>query len=112
MFGKKKEEKVKEPSRRDILAARIAGEVEQLQPGQMLAYRLPEFFWGGYAAFFMAELNPTYPQKGKKYVACIDQINDGKPAGKKSVAWQTDKPLEIGSWIAEREGEYGSVERI
>jgi hypothetical protein len=112
MFGKKKEPRVKEPTAREILAARIAGEIEQLQPGRILTYRLPKFYWGGYAAFFMAELNPLYPGKGKKYNACIDQIADEKPAGKKAVAWQTDKPLEIGNWISEREGEYGSVERF
>ena len=111
MFGKKKEPEVKEPSKRDILTAHIAGEIEQLAQGQTLVYKLPEFYWGGYAAFFMAEINPSYPQKGKKYCACIDQITDGKPAGKKTIAWQTDKPREIADWIAERDGGNGSVER-
>jgi hypothetical protein len=111
VFGKKKEPEAKQPTAREILAARISDEIEQLQPGQILTYKLPEFYWGGYAAFFMAELNPLHPKKGKKYNACIDQIANGKIAGKKSIAWQTDKPLEIGEWISQRDGEYGSVER-
>ena len=111
MFGKKKEPKVKEPSEKEILAARIANEVEQLTQGQSLIYKLPQDFWNGFAAFLIAEPNPTYPQKGKKYCMYTDKIEDGKPAGKRWIMGKTDKPKDIADWIVERHGYFGSVER-
>ncbi len=111
MFGKKKEVKVKETSHRDLLLDRIASEVEQLTQGQSLIYKLPEFYWSGFAAFLVAEPNPTYPQKGKKFTMHTDRIVDGKPAGNKGTIWQSDKPREIAQWMADRDAFRGSIER-
>lgn len=96
LFGKKKEntgtevKKEKQLSDRELMEkrykeekSRVIAEVEQLTPGQTLIYQLPEFYWSGFAAFVMAELNPEYPKKGKKYLFTVDRIEDGKPAGKK-----------------------------
>lgn len=105
MFGKKKEPKVKEPSQKEILMTRISDEVEQLASGQALIYRLPEFYWNGFAAFLMAELNPSYPEKGKKYILSKDKIEDGKPAGAKTRAFESDKPRDFADWVVSRNGE-------
>ncbi len=112
MFGKKKtKEKPKEVTHREQLTARIASEVEQLTPGQSLIYKLPEFYHDGFAAFLIAEPNPTYPQKGKKYCIFTDRIADGKPAGKRASMGQQDKSRGIAEWIADRDGFKGSIER-
>ncbi len=111
MSGIKKEEKVKEQTKRQLMVGRIASEVEQLTPGQSLIYKLPEFYWDGFAAFLIAEPNPTYPQKGKKYCMYTDKIVDGKPAGKKASMGQSDKPKGIAEWMADRDGFKGSIER-
>ena len=111
MFGKKNEPKVKEPSPREIAEKRIKEdvnritiEVEQLAPGQTLIYKLPEFYWSGFAAFLMAELNPVYPQKGRKYIMSTDRIADGKPAGQKTRVWESNKSRAFAEWVAERNG--------
>jgi hypothetical protein len=114
MFGKKKEEgkgKVKEPTRRELLVGRIASEVEQLTPGQSLIYKLPKFYWGAFGAFLIAELNPTYPQEGKKYCIYTDKIADDKPTDKKVSMGQMDKPKQIAEWIADRDNIQGLIER-
>ncbi len=111
MSGIKKEEKVKEQTKRQLMVGRIASEVEQLAPGQSLIYKLPEFYWSGFAAFLVAEPNPTYPQKGKKYCMHTDRIVDGKPAGKIGYTWQSDKPNQVAEWMADRDGFRGSIER-
>ncbi len=111
MSGIKKEEKVKEQTKRQLMVGRIASEVEQLTPGQSLIYKLPEFYWDGFAAFLIAEPNPTYPQKGKKYCMYTDKIADGKLAGRKVNMGQTDKSKQIAEWMADRDGFKGSIER-
>jgi hypothetical protein len=70
----------------------IANQIGQLDPGQSLSYRLPETFGGGLA---VVELNTEYPGKGKKYVLSTDKIVEGKPAGKRSRIWDSDKPKDI-----------------
>ena len=112
MFGKKNEAKVKEPSPNEILMNRIVGEVEQLSPGQNLTYKLPEFYWGGWAAFLICDLNPSYPEKGKKYILSTDKIADGKPAGAKNRLMDTNHPKDFAEWVAQRNGAYGLVERF
>ncbi len=114
MFGRKKENqtKVKEPSPREIFVQRLVGEIESLAPGQVLTYQLPEFYWTGFAAFLIVEPNPTYPEKGKKYLMCTDKIADGKPAGRKIVTCGTDKAKDAAQWIADRDGQWGSVTRF
>jgi len=105
MFGKKKEPKVKGPSPREILMNRIVGEVEQLAPGQSLIYKLPELYWSGFAAFLIVELNPSYPEKGRKYIMSRDTIADGKPAGQKNRVMESNMPRDFADWVAEKSGE-------
>ncbi len=112
MFGKKKEPRVKEPSPREILINRIEEEIEKLASGQTLIYKLPEFYWSGFAAFLMVDLNPSYPEKGKKYLMSTDKIADGKPAGQKIRAWDSNKARDGADWIATRDGFKGSIERF
>jgi len=93
-----KPKKVKKLSPREI----IGNQIEQLGLGQSLSYRLPETYGGGLA---VVELNPEYPGKGKKYVLKTDKIVEGKPAGKRSRLWDSDKPKDIAGWILDRNGE-------
>ena len=107
-MGEKKEEKVKQKSKLEIEKEeinRVVGEMEQLTPGQTLIYKLPEFYWSGLGAFLIAELNPLYPQKGRKYIMSRDDIADGKPAGKKARVFESNKPSDFGEWVARRQGE-------
>lgn len=96
MFWKKEKEKKLTP--KDI----IGGKIEQLGPGETVSYRLPEVYGGGLA---VVELNPQYPEKGKKYVLSLDKIVDGKPAGKRSRLWESNKPKDFAGWIVDRSGE-------
>lgn len=126
MFWRKKEPEVKEqkvgeakvekPKKelhpREILRNKVTEEVNQLTPGQVIIYKLPEFYHSGFAAFLIFELNPSYPGKGKKYLMSTDHIADGKPAGKKNLVGDTNSPGQIADWITTREGEYGSVTRF
>lgn len=117
MFGRKKEpevgkSKVKQLHPRQIVENRITEEVEKLAPGETLIYKLPELFWSGYAAFLIVELNPSYPEKGKKYLLSTDKIVDGKPAGQKSNAGDSNKARDAAEWIAAREIAGGSVTRF
>jgi hypothetical protein len=105
MFGKKSETKEKGPSQKDILTSRIVGEVEQLTPGQTLTYKLPEFYWPGLGGFLMVELNPSYPDKGRKYILSSDKIDDGQPAGKKSPARESNNPKDFAEWVFQFNGE-------
>jgi hypothetical protein len=111
MLGKKKEPVVKAPTPREILAARIAGELEQMVQGQSLVYKLPQEFWKHFGGFIIVELNSTYPGKGKKYCTYVDYVEEGKPAGKRRDLGQNNKTKEIADWIAESEGPFGSLER-
>ncbi len=104
--------KGKELHPREIVRNRVVEEAEKLAPGEVIIYKLPEFYHSGFGAFLIFELNPSYPGKGKKYLMSIDQIVDGKPAGKKSHAGDTNSPVQIGDWVATREGLYGSVTRF
>ena len=107
-MGEKEEKKVKQPSIREMEKEeinRIAGEMEQLTPGQTLIYKLPEFYWSGLGAFLIAELNTLYPQKGRKYIMSRDDIADGKPAGKKARMFESNKPTDFGELVSRRQGE-------
>lgn len=101
MFGKKKEEK-KELSPKEIKINEIATKVEQLSSGETLIYKLPEFYWAGFGAFCIVERNPD---SGRKYVLSTDKIEDGKPAGRKSRVWDSDKPKDVAGWILDKQGE-------
>ena len=93
-----KPQKVKELSPKEI----VTNQIEQLGPGQSFSYRLHET-WGG--GLVIVELNPEYPEKGQRYILSTDKIVDGKPAGKRSHLWDSDKPKEVAGWIADRRGE-------
>ena len=107
MFWKKKQtgakateakpQKVKKLSPKDI----IASKVEQLCPGESVSYRLAEVYGGGLA---VVELNPQYPEKGKRYFLSLEKIVDGKPEGKRGRLWNSNKPKELAGWILERGG--------
>jgi len=105
MFGKGKDKKAKPASAREATTNTIIQEVEQLAPGQQLIYKLPELYASGFAAFLIAELNPSYPDKGKKYIYSTDKTLDGRPAGQKKRAWESDKPREYANWVVDRGGQ-------
>jgi hypothetical protein len=129
LFGKKKEtntetkpeqkpeqqpeqKKVKPLSEREIIqkrydeaVSRVTAELEQLPPGQALIYKLPELYWVGFTAFIIAEVNPEYPQKGKKYLMTLDNIVDGKPAGKKRRYFEANIAKEYAESVVTRTGE-------
>jgi hypothetical protein len=113
MFGRKKGNQPVEqgPSARDILNKKIAQEVEALTPGQAVIYQIPEFY--SFARFLGVELNPMFPQKGKKYLMFTDQVADGKPVGKRSEMCTTNNALEYAVWVSERDNDtYGHVKRV
>lgn len=112
MFGKKKESDKKEQDPREIIKNRIVEELQQLEPGQHLVYKKPEFFrTGGFGEFAVAELNPLYPEKGKKYLFYNDNIANGKLAGQTGPKFQNNNPAEVARWIADFSYR-GTVERF
>jgi hypothetical protein len=119
VFWKKKDNqpKAKEPTEAEILwnqqkllNSKIVEEVETLTKEQAILYELPEFY--SFARFLGFELNPTYPQKGKKYLMFTDQAVDGKPAGKKSYIGGTNKATDYSDWVSEKDSDkYGHIKR-
>ncbi len=112
MFWKKKDDgnKVKEPTEQEILASQrqilkkqIMEEVETLTKGQTIMYQLPKYY--SFARFLGVELNPTFPQKGKKYLMFTDEMKDGKPAGKRSYIDNTNKASDYAEWVAGKDTE-------
>ena len=100
--------KAKKLSSREI----IISEIEQLGAGQSLRYRLREL-WGEEVLdeSVVIELNPQYPGKGQsKYAFSSEQLVDGKPAGKRTLLAQSNKPEYLAAWITERKGELMGVE--
>jgi hypothetical protein len=113
MFWKKKDNnsKVKELTPREIFVKKITEEVEALTEGQAVIYQLPEFY--SFARFLGVELNPTFPQKGKKYLLFIDQMAEDKPTGKRSYNGSTNNASEYAEGIVERDSDvYGHVKRF
>jgi len=104
--GKAQETKVEaqEPQKAKKLSPKeiIIDRIEQLAAGETVSYRLAEARGGGLA---VVELNPQYPEKGKKYFLSLEKIVDGKPAGTRSRLWDSNKPKELAGWIIERGGE-------
>ena len=104
MFWKKKpatgepsKPKAKELSPKEI----IINQIEQIGPGQSLTYQLGEYLMDRFA---IVDLNPGYPGKGRKYIVSSDKMADGKPTGKKSRNWDTNKPKDIANWILGKDG--------
>lgn len=81
----------------------LAKQIEQLIPGQILRYKIVRETWG--ADFIAVELNPQYPQKGKKYILSTGNIVQGMPGGKKSIMYESDNSLEIATSVLDRKGE-------
>lgn len=51
----------------------------------------------------VVELNPNYPGKGeKRFIIYTDDVDDGKPVGKRQKIFATEKSKEIAKWIKER----------
>lgn len=82
----------------------LANQIEQLIPGQILRYKIPEPEKWGFG-FLTVELNPQYPQKGRKYILSTENIVNGMPGGKKSIMYDSDKSIEIANSIHDRNGE-------
>ena len=102
--------KIKGPSSRDILRAKIMQEVEALNQGQAVIYELPEFYT--FARFLGVELNPEFPQKGKKYLTFSQQMVDGKP-NEKRYTGGINKASDYADWVSERDVEaYGHIKRV
>ena len=112
MFWKKKSESAKpkesaaqskEPEAKKLpLKDDIIEHIEQLGVGQTLHYKVPES-WGGDLIYI--ELNPQYPETGKKYSLGTETIADGKPSGKKSFISYSEKAKELAAWVLGRKGE-------
>ena len=82
----------------------LAGRIEQITLGQTLRFKIPEpETWGG--GFLTVELNPQYPQKGRKYILSTENIVNGMPGGKKIIMYDSDKSIEIANSIHDRNGE-------
>jgi hypothetical protein len=80
----------------------IINQIEQLAPEHAVTYRLPEGRGGNLA---VVELNPQYPGKGRKYTMSFEKLVDGKPSGKRSHIWDSDKPKDVAGWILSLNGE-------
>ena len=81
----------------------LAGRIEQITPGQSLRHKIVRETWGG--DFVTVELNPQYPQKGRKYILSIENMVNGMPGGKKTIMYDSDKSIEIANSIHDRDGE-------
>jgi len=81
----------------------LAGQIEQLVPGQTLRYKIARETWGG--DFVTVELNPQHPQKGRKYILSIENAVNGMPGGKKSIIYDSDQSIELAASVLDRNGE-------
>lgn len=100
MFWKRKkteEAREKKLSPKEV----ITNEIEQLTPGQARSYSLTETFGGG---LVVVELNPRYPEEGKKYIVSTEELVDNKPSGKRRRLFDSNKPKDVASWILDRNG--------
>lgn len=104
MFWKKKQaetpkadQKAKPVSTKEVMIQMI----EQLTPEKSFISELPATFGGCYVH---VDLNPAYPNKGKRFSVSTDKLEGGKPSGDKKFLWESDKPKEIASWILDRNG--------
>jgi hypothetical protein len=82
----------------------LADRIDQITPGHLLRYKIPEpETWGG--DFITVELNPQYPQKGRKYILSIESAVSGMPGGEKTIIYDSDQSIEIANSIHDRKGE-------
>ena len=80
----------------------LASRIEQLTPGQILRFKIPET-WGG--NFITVKLNPQDPQTGRKYILSMENAVHGMPGQKRTIMYVSDKPIEIAASIMDRNGE-------
>ena len=80
----------------------LASRIEQLTSGQILRFKIPET-WGG--DFISVELNPRYPQDGRKYILSMENSVHGMPGQKRTIMYVSDKSMEIAASIKDRNGE-------
>ena len=75
-----------------------------LQISQLGDYTAINYLCIGWPESFLAvvELNPTYPDKGKKYIVSFDDLIDGEAAGNKLYVAQSNKPRQIARWLLGR----------
>jgi hypothetical protein len=98
-------------NKRETLKKQIIEEVESLTNGQTIIYQLSEFY--SFARFLGVELNPAFPQKGKKYRMFSDEMAGGMPAGKKSYMDSTNNASGFAEWVADKDSDqYGHVKRF
>ena len=77
-------------------------DVEKLAPGQAVTREMHPTYGGG---MVIVELNPEYPNKGKKYVMSTQGSEVGGAAGKagaKVKFWESNKAKELAGWLAGR----------
>jgi hypothetical protein len=79
----------------------MINQIEQIGPGQSLTYQLAAYLMDRFA---IAELNPEYTGKGRKYIVSSDRMGDGKPAAKKGRIRDSNKAKDIASWVLEKNG--------
>lgn len=94
---KSEEKKEKKLSPKNL----VTGQIEQLGPGQSISYQLSEYYGGDLT---IVELNPDYLRKGRGYILSTQKTVDGKPVGKISRFWESNKPQDIAGWIVDRDG--------
>jgi len=81
----------------------LAGKIEQLAPGKTLRYKIAEpEVWG--CNFISVDLNPRYPQKGKKYILSREKMANGLPDGNKCGLYDSDDAIQVANSIIERKG--------
>jgi hypothetical protein len=75
----------------------IMQQVEQLNDGRGLRFKIPQTFGGGMAVI---ELNQNYPKNGgKKYLLKLGKDENVTPYS------DSDKPKDLAKWVADRQGE-------
>lgn len=108
MFGKKdstSEKKLSSKELKKLAFQRIIGELESLAPDQSITYKVPEHCMIYQSCFLIAQLNPAYPQEGKKYLLLTDTMVGGKPSGSPARFMDTNKPADFADWVLDRSGE-------
>jgi hypothetical protein len=97
------QEKAKAKAKKLAPYMSLANQIEQLIPGQTLRYKIARETWG--SDFITVELNPQYPQKGRKYILSTENLVHGMPDGKKTIIYDSDNSIEIATSIHDRNGE-------
>lgn len=80
------------------------GRIETMEPGERLTYQLGKVYWSGLGGFAIIERNSEYPRRGKKFLISTDRILDGKPSGRPSRLWTSNKAREVALWVLDKAG--------